>query len=315
MRIFQAQQAEFIKFRITRTALKNCIINAVDDKYINKIKNSNTGYATVTPNILLKHLWKHYGKVDDSDLSANELCMKAAWHPPTSIETLFEQLKDGQDFAKKGGENLTDATIIRYGYDIIKATGVFDRDCTKWRKMAAAEKTWEEFIQFFTIADDDRGKNSTTAEATYTANQVQELIQHELAAFITDQENIAPTAAAPQPASAPTHSAPAPLGTSQAVNSAVTLEDIKKLICEATSTATNTTNNKQRAPRAKRTQAKAEALLDGIPVCYCWTHGITRNLNHTSKTCTRPSEGHKTDATYANRLGGSDEVVHRRTRT
>ena len=49
----------------------------------------------------------------------------------------------------------------------------------------------------FTKADHDYSKNTTKSEATYTSNQVQEIIQHELAAFIThemDKENKLPLA-------------------------------------------------------------------------------------------------------------------------
>jgi hypothetical protein len=283
IRLFQHRQTEYIKFRTTRTALKNCIINSVDDRYIVSLKNTITGYANVTPNDIMKHLWKKYGKIDTSDLSANEARMKTAWHPPTSIEVLFEQLKDGQDFAKQGGETINDSTIVRFGYEIIKATGLFDRDCTKWRKRESTATEWDDFVDFFTIANDDREKNSTAEEASYTANQVQQIIQQELAAFVQQDIQHQPQ----QPAA----------------NSAFTLDDIKTLI-------NNAINNKPSSkPSSKQQQPKAQGLVDGIPVSYCHTHGITKNLRHTSASCTRPKEGHKKEATLDNKMGGNTCMV------
>lgn len=39
---------------------------------------------------------------------------------------------------------------------------------------------------------------------------------------------------------------------------------------------------------------------------YCYTHGFCVNRKHYSKSCKAPSEGHKSNATAFNRLGGSD---------
>ena len=78
-------------------------------------------------------------------------------------------------------EVIDDSQLIRWAYDNIKQTGLFDRDCEKWRKKPQADKDWTSFQQFFLEADEDRKKNSTIAsEATYTANQVQELLQNEI---------------------------------------------------------------------------------------------------------------------------------------
>jgi hypothetical protein len=48
---------------------------------------------------------------------------------------------------------------------------------------------------------------------------------------------------------------------------------------------------------------------NGVPLSYCWTHGLNRNPQHTSATCSHPSEGHKTDATLDNRKGGSGRIT------
>ena len=42
---------------------------------------------------------------------------------------------------------------------------------------------------------------------------------------------------------------------------------------------------------------------NGIPVSYCWTHGITHNLCHQSKLCQRKAEYHKDESNFTNQLG------------
>ena len=80
-----------------------------------------------------------------SDITANEERMKAQWAPPTPIETLFKQLKEGTEFAEEVGETISDGQLVRYGYDIFLATGVFTKDCNKWRKKPSKDQTWDKF--------------------------------------------------------------------------------------------------------------------------------------------------------------------------
>jgi hypothetical protein len=42
---------------------------------------------------------------------------------------------------------------------------------------------------------------------------------------------------------------------------------------------------------------------------YCWTHGLNRNPNHDSASCTTKSSSHKDDATLDNRKGGSAHIT------
>ena len=44
------------------------------------------------------------------------------------------------------------------------------------------------------------------------------------------------------------------------------------------------------------------------PKSYCWSHGVTRNMDHNSGTCDNQHTGHQRDATLDNRMGGSDRI-------
>ena len=48
---------------------------------------------------LMEHIWSTYGNITTLDLTVNEKRMYAYWNPSTPIETLYEQLVDGQQFA------------------------------------------------------------------------------------------------------------------------------------------------------------------------------------------------------------------------
>ena len=271
-------------------ALKNQIINSVDDKYISAQKNAVTLYAKVTPLTLLTHLWTTYGTIDQADQTANEARMRKDWHPPNPIEELYEQLVEGQVFASKGRETISDGQIIRWGYEIILKTGLFNRDCEKWRKKPEADKTWTEFKQHFSIAEDDREKNQSNEEAGYSANQMEQIIQQQVQAEMAALLNAIPQLDEEPP--------PLTEDTQPAANATVTLDAIAKLI--------DSKLKKARINQSPPETPSSQGTIDGIPVTYCWSHGITANLYHTSATCRRCKTGHKKEATLNNRMGGSD---------
>jgi hypothetical protein len=49
-------------------------------------------------------------------------------------------------------------------------------------------------------------------------------------------------------------------------------------------------------------------VSDGIPLFYCWSHGLSKTLQHTRKTCNNQSEGHCANTTIENRLGGVNKI-------
>ena len=227
IKAFELQQQTYLKYVATVVALRNLILNSVHNKYINDLEDDLTGYAKVSPLQLMTHLWSAYGTVDDADHAANEDAMKKPWTPPEPIATLFEQLKKGQDFAARGNEIIDDTQLIRWGYQNIKNTGLFNRECERWRKKEPKEKSWKDFKKHFILAYDDHLKYdsppATTTETTYTANQVQQILQDELSTILGSN---APTD--PMLSDDPPPLEPAPV----TANAAITIDDVRRVIQE-----------------------------------------------------------------------------------
>ena len=131
MRIFNQEKEDYNKYTATINVVRNLIINSVENKYICFLKHERTMYQNVDPIDLLNHLWDTYGTVDDGDIIENEKRMKQQWNPPTTIESLYQQLEVGQKYAKQGGEDISDRQLYRWGYENILNTGRFDRACEK----------------------------------------------------------------------------------------------------------------------------------------------------------------------------------------
>ena len=298
IRKWQEEKTIYTTWRTTHTCLKNQIIHKVDDQYISTLKDARTKYANVTVNDMMKHLWSTYGKIDMNDLTANETRMKLQWAPPTPIETLFKQLKDGQAFAASGKETISDSQLVRFGYDIMNNTGVLNRPCTKWRNEKSADQTWAKFMTHFTAAVKDYNKNTTSSDMKYSAAQVQELVDQRMCQYVIES--------------------PEPTTTAPSANATQTTPSMEAMF-ETWLQNRNAPLGNPLPEQHLQPHTKAPLLCQGYddkgkPITYCWSHGITQNLKHDSKNCTRRKEGHKEDATLHNKMGGSEDRMAPRRR-
>ena len=298
-RLYVAQRDAFYTYKVTEKALRSLILNSVDDQYINYLKDPKTKYSKVAPRTILAALWKSYGRVEVSDLSANGKRMKVQWNPPTPISNLWKQLSDGRKFALAGNETISTTQLTRFAYDNIAATGLFNSDLAKWRRQKI--QNWTAFRQFFNIASQDREKNTTTQENGYhSANSVKQVVQEEIAAMLDNFQ-------VPEPE--PVRQPLAPI--TESANAAITLADITTLITTLMANQNNKGNGNI-VPSNESNHASQGTNSAGKGITYCYTHGITQNLQHNSKTCARKCEGHKDNATLHNKMGGSTNTMQAR---
>mmetsp|Transcript_19457 Transcript_19457/g.22373 ORF Transcript_19457/g.22373 Transcript_19457/m.22373 type:complete len:180 (-) Transcript_19457:475-1014(-) len=139
------------------------------------------------------------------------------------------------------------------------------------QKKTRTDKTWDAFKKRFTHANNHRLKTTDTGTADYSANamnhtEVQDMIHGEVHSIllqhhsndystITDIQNPPPAA------------------------NAVTMDAIRQLIQDTMSK--NMTCKPVTEPTPRVYANPHEAIIDGKRVTYCWSHGVTRNLETT----------------------------------
>jgi hypothetical protein len=57
--------------------------------------------------------------------------------------------------------------------------------------------------------------------------------------------------------------------------------------------------------KKERSEERGQRSFEPSPINYCWTNGYKVGSTHTSLTCKLPKPGHKTEATRADNMGGS----------
>jgi hypothetical protein len=134
VRQYSVSREDYTTFCEIKIILVSMITNSCPDKYLTALKDPITKFRRCNPLQILQHLWTEYGNITSQDLTANYAAMTAKWNPPTPIEDLFLQLRDGQEFAADGNESISDSQLLRLCYDNVNSTGLFNDALKIWRR-------------------------------------------------------------------------------------------------------------------------------------------------------------------------------------
>jgi hypothetical protein len=274
----------FRQYSATDKALKQLLVGAVDEMFIRCLQTKYLGYLNVTTRDILDHLYAQYARISASDLQDNDVTFKSPYDPNLPIETLFDQIEHGIDYAAAGLSPYSPEQVINNAFQLIYATGMFLDDCKIWKRQAAAYKTWDQFKTDFSLSHREfRDARGTTAGATdYRANNAS-----------YQQDTIDALA---NLATATSHDRQA-VSTLSATNSALTKELTSVNAKLVTALLENTRLTALLANKSSHNNARLEARH------YCWSCGYLQT--HYSSKCPSPKPGHQKAAKASDIMGGS----------
>ena len=122
------------------TALKNQLLSAIEDIYIQALRDRHVGYMNQSICNLLTHVFENYGNITQLELEDNDTKMRALWDPNKPFDCLVQQLEDGQDYADDGGQPYTADQLLRIAYTLVFKTGLYFKDCKAWNAKPNNEK-------------------------------------------------------------------------------------------------------------------------------------------------------------------------------
>jgi hypothetical protein len=271
-------------------ALKKQIISFFEPIYLEILNDNMVGYANISARDMVDHLFETYGNITSVDLEINFEHMRQAWDPHHHVETLFKQIQDCADYLEAGGVPIGPSQQINVGYAKIFATGHFMSACHRWNEKHTIGKTWTHFKSHFATANRQhkqmQGESAATA-GYHSANAAVTQNEHQMAeATIGALANLATATAADRGVVAALTQANARYVKQLEENSSE-LRELKVLL--------NQERRDRRGPRSFNPSSRN----------YCWTHGYKVGKTSTSLTCNTPKPGHKTEATQADNMGGS----------
>ena len=132
-----------------RKALTKQIIDAIDDKYIEDLKDPNTGYANVTPLEMIEHLYSKYGQLTNQDIIKNRNRLKQDFDTTKTMVAHFQKIREIRLVANKARQPIADADTITKTYLVLDQCGLFPKAIDEWDETEPEDQTWNNFQKHF----------------------------------------------------------------------------------------------------------------------------------------------------------------------
>ena len=325
-------------------ALKQQIVQAIEPKYLDAVRNRTSDTITIPVYQVMEHLFNTYGEITPETFQKKEQKVKAMTFDPNtdSIDSLYKEIDDLVDLSGRAGVPMTPEQSVTIAYVILWRCGVLKDYLKTWNAKAAADKTWLNFKPHFRdglkeyknlrgplMQDSIYGQQQNANLIQQLRDDVRHVISEEIAkhtanltsSFPSSSESSLPTPSFHDPyaSSYPIHDHSYDMQ-SQMENMANSISEYKQLVPQLinqvqmlqqtvkelklagppsnitsdTSTITSTTSSSNNNPRYS---FKRPFHM------YCHTHGLCA---HSGKQCNDPGSNHKKEATYFNRMNGSD---------
>ena len=296
-------------------ALLRHIQDAIEEKYIDHLVDDDTQLIQADIPDVLEYFFTNYGKVPSREVKDKEAeILGMTFHPADPMITLYSPVEKLQKLAKDAEIEYSEAQIVEIALTVIKNTHDFEKALSEWHNKAKVDKTWANFKDHFKKAQMElkeiRGPAmlqpgqhhanllvSQIRDDMHTRNaEVMQLIQ----TVLTENENENEENEESEGNNVNSVNA--------TVKDNVQVEMLRILRNIATNINNNNNNNSQngqgggarRRPRKTPDNANFHRRVTNK---YCWTHG---GCAHNSTACTRKANGHQDNATFTNRMGGSN---------
>jgi hypothetical protein len=270
--------------------LKKQITSVFEPMYLDILNDNMVGYDNISARDMLDHLFETYGSITAVDLEINLEHMRRAWDPQQPVETVFKQIQDCADYSEAGGVLIGHPQQINVGYENIFATGHFMSACRRWNEKLTVGKTWTQFKSHFAAAHRQhkqmQGESASTAGYHSENDAVTHNEDHMADTTIGALANLATATAADRGVVVALTQANSRLAKQLEENS-TELRELKALL------------------KKERSEKRGQHSFNPSPSNCCWTYGYKIGSTHTSLTCKLPKPGHKTEATRADKMGGS----------
>ena len=122
-------------FKAVENALKNQLVNAIDDIYIKDIWDRVTGFVTRSVRDILQYLYQTYGSVTPAQLTANNERFRAPYDGSTDLEAYFKGIDDCLFMADKANQPYYKGQTLTAASSAITKSERFPLAMQEWHKL------------------------------------------------------------------------------------------------------------------------------------------------------------------------------------
>ena len=293
----KARLDDYASYEAAERGVAKFLRDVVDEIWYNDLKDADTFYTKVTAIDIMALLDANSGGLHAVDMISLRTNMTQYYVQADGIPQFIVMMEDAQKKAKRAGMPIADVELVMMASAAVLAAQHFPREVDDWEGLPAVDRTWRAWKVAFRLAhlkrqrqlqaagggEPLRGANSVITPPAATIDQIGKALDNLALAASNDATVLQQLTAAN-------------LALTTA-NAALTAAN--KKLSEALAKKTPATTSG--TPATPRSSNKP------FPGNYCWTHGHRISQAHTSATCSNKAAGHKTTATAADTMGGSDK--------
>ena len=298
-----------------KKALQRHIQDAIEDKYLESLVNDDTQLIQQDIPDVLAYLFETYGKIPSKEVKQKEaeICTMT-FHPADPMILLYNPIEQLEKMAQSAQIPYTSRQSLDIALTVLRNTRDFERALSDWELKPQAQKTWSNFKTHFTAAQKQLKaiRGPTMQQAGY--HQVNLLAQQFKDELDTRDQEIMTilktmdmaSQASPTPPTGVVSTLTPATHQVKATTSDMQLEMINILRKIQEQLEPNTTAVK---PPASPCPRQGRKTPDDANFCrndtskYCWTHGA---CGHAGRNCNFRAPGYCHEATFTNRMGGSN---------
>ena len=277
-------------------AIRQQIVKAVPDGYLTALRNRQTNTIDGSIPVIMDYLFSNHGRVTPAMLHAEEKEVKEMFYDPAHpIDVIFNKVEDLSDLSAAARADFTEQQLINIAYVIITKTGKYQHYIREWSRLQPAQQSWANFKTQFRQAHQElkeSGDLEVRESQFQSANIVQEVIDGVQSVLQAPENNEPPPEILHHMANNAANTQLMPQLINQMAQLMQQMNSIQHQLNAQASPASSVTQSSSSSSRRQRTTTRH----------YCWTHGACA---HTSAQCRSKKTGHRDDATFLNKLGGS----------
>ena len=297
-------------------ALKQQIIKAIEQQWLLAITDRNSQSLTGTVAQILEFLFETYGYVSTTMLEKKaDSFREFDYHPRQPVDLVFNTVEDLVDYADMANTPYSQGQIIGMAYSKFNKTGLLSIAVNEWNRKPNIQKTWIAFKEHFRQARKELKETSGSTIGSSRLNETANLVQQVVDGV---QQVLLPTDTGPDP----------------------TAEILQHVVNSASATTSTQQQLLQQIANLQQTVTQMQFQLNtpgqipfydasgrggagrsggygrgrgngrgGGPLryprrynLYCWSHG---GCGHLGGRCRDKKDGHKDEATFENKMGGS----------
>ena len=164
-------------------ALRKQIIAAIDDEYLQPLRNPISDTIQCSILDLFSFLKSTYGHLSPTELKEKEMVIdNFVYDPSTNVDMVFNAIQNFNELCTLLNNARSDTQLVTYAYLIFQRTGIFMEGLKSWNSKASNLKTFKEFKKHMRqeYSDlQDVGGLTVNNSLTNQSNIIQELKAHQ----------------------------------------------------------------------------------------------------------------------------------------